>query len=392
MTSASPASSEHIVASIADRAAGPSYSVRALTSAMARRGANVGLHSVAGWRDDGVAQTCAKVRHTAHRRDFARLPGLGGACLSGDLDRGLRAAARVSDILHDHGLWLMANIYPAWAAREGGAKLVISPRGMLGAEALAFSRLKKRAFWRLFQVGALREAACIHATSEAECDDVRAAGLRGPVAVIPNGVELPPSAEPRPSEGPRTVLSLGRVHPKKGLDTLVEAWARAAAGRPDWRLRIVGPAELSHDRELAALAASLGLANVSIEAPLFGADKLAAYRAADLFVLPTRGENFAMTVAESLAAGTPVISSKGAPWSGLEREACGWWVDHGAEPLAARLGSALDLTREELSAMGDRGRNWMARDFAWDRIAGDMLSVYHWLIHGGERPPTIRLA
>jgi glycosyltransferase involved in cell wall biosynthesis len=284
----------------------------------------------------------------------------------------------------------MANVYPAWAAGRGPAKLVTSPRGMLGAEAIAFSSLKKRVFWRLFQARALREAACLHATSEAEGKDIRAAGLTNPVAVIPNGVELPALAAAGP-RGPRTVLSLGRIHPKKGLDTLVRAWARVEANRADWRLRIIGPAELDHDRELVALSASLGLGRVSIEGPAFGADRLAAYHAADLFVLPTRHENFANTVAEALAAGVPVISTKGAPWSGLEREACGWWIDHGPEPLAATLDTALSLSREALSDMGLRGRSWMARDFSWERVAGEMLAVYAWVARGGERPSTVRL-
>ncbi|MGA2953504.1 MAG: glycosyltransferase, partial [Caulobacteraceae bacterium] len=152
--------------------------------------------------------------------------------------------------------------------------------------------------------------------------DIRAAGLANPVAVIPNGVDLP-SEVAGPRTGPLTILSLGRIHPKKGLESLVRAWERLEAIWPDWRLRIVGPAELGHDRELAALAGSLGLARLSVEGPLYGGERLEALRGADLFVLPTLSDNFAMTVAEALAAGTPVISTRGAPWAGLEREGCG---------------------------------------------------------------------
>ncbi len=148
----------------------------------------------------------------------------------------------------------------------------------------------------------------------------------------------------------------------------MRSWALVEPESPEWSLRIVGPAELGHDCELGALAASLSVKRLSIEAPLFGAEKLAAYREADLFVLPTRNENFAMTVAESLAAGTPVISTKGAPWSGLETERCGWWVDHGPEPLAASLRAALSTADQtDLRVMGEGGGAWMARDFSWDR-------------------------
>jgi glycosyltransferase involved in cell wall biosynthesis len=282
-------------------------------------------------------------------------------------------------------------LYPAWAARRRRAEFIVSPRGMLSPAALAFSRTRKQVFWRLFQRRALESAACLHATSEAELEDIRAAGLRNPVAVIPNGVDLAePTGAVRPS-GLRTILSLGRIHPKKGLDQLVRAWARLEAGAPQWRLRIVGPAELGHDRELAGLAASLGLTRLSIEGPAYGPEKQAAYEQSDLFVLPTRGENFAMTVAEALAAGAPVISTKGAPWKGLQTNGCGWWTDHGAEALAAAMQAAMAKPADELSAMGARGRAWMARDFGWRRIAEDMLEVYRWTTLGGSPPPTVRL-
>lgn len=127
-----------------------------------------------------------------------------------------------------------------------------------------------------------------------------------------------------------------------------------------------------------------------MEGPIPGDAKTTAYREADLFVLPTLNENFALTVAEALAAGTPVISTKGAPWSGLQREGCGWWIDHGVEPLAAAMAHAMALPRETLKTMGNKGRAWMARDFSWDRIARDMLDVYLWLARGGEPPLTIR--
>jgi glycosyltransferase involved in cell wall biosynthesis len=172
----------------------------------------------------------------------------------------------------------------------------------------------------------------------------------------------------------------------------VRAWALIEAEFPSWRLRLVGPAEASHDKQLAALARSLGLERFSIEGPIYdAARKLSAYRSADLFVLPTLNENFALTVAEALAAEVPVISTKGAPWAGVETERCGWWIDHGVEPLAAALRHAMTVGCEERQAMGARGRAWMARDFGWDRVAADMLAVYSWLKSGGEPPPAVRL-
>jgi glycosyltransferase involved in cell wall biosynthesis len=201
-------------------------------------------------------------------------------------------------------------------------------------------------------------------------------------------VAAPESAAPAVE---RVVLSLGRIHPKKGLGRLVHAWSKVEAGYPGWRLKIAGPPELGHDNELRALAVSLGLTRISIEGPIYGEARTAAYQDADVFALPTLNENFGLTVAEALAAGTPVISTKGAPWRGLEAEGCGWWVEQGVEPVAAALAQAMAFPREGLKAMGVRGRAWMARDFSWDRVARDMLDVYRWLVEGGKPPPSIRL-
>jgi glycosyltransferase involved in cell wall biosynthesis len=323
--------------------------------------------------------------------DYACIPVLRRLRSSRGLSHALRNAGLSADVIHNHGLWLMPNVSAAWAAAAERRSLVISTCGMLAPAALAFSRLKKRAFWALLQGGAVRSAACIHATSEQEYDEIRGFGLTNPVAVIPLGIDLPELHEQWP--GPpveRVVLSLGRIHPKKGLRGLVHAWAKVEAKHPRWRLRIVGPPEAGHDNELRALIMALGLTRVSVEGPIPGDMKAIAYREADLFVLSTLNENFGLTVGEALAAGTPVISTKGAPWSGLEREGCGWWIDHGADPLAAAMTHAMALPREALKAMGKRGREWMARDFSWDHIGRDMLDVYIWLAQGGEPPPTIR--
>lgn len=385
-----PICATHVIASIAPELGGPSYSVPALASAIGRHGVDLTLRTLMAGASIPVQSADYALK--LHGRSSGPI----GRILSGspDLLTALERDARTGNILHTHGLWLLPNVYPAWAIRRAGgvAKLVHSPRGMLGREALKISARKKQVFWRLLQRSALHSADCLHATAASEYEEIRAAGLTKPVAIIPNGIDLPDlSLTIREPRRERTLLSLGRLHPKKGLDSLVRAWALVEADFPDWRLRIVGPAELRHDEMLRGLAASLGTKHVTIEVPIFGSEKLQAYRAADLFVLPTLNENFAMTVAEALAAEVPVISTKGAPWAGLETERCGWWIDHGVEPLAKTLRRTMSLPDHERAAMGARGRAWMARDFSWDRIGADMVDVYDWLSTGIQPPSTIRL-
>jgi len=375
-----------IVASVADLSHGPSYSAPRLAEGVAAAGAEVELFTVGS--PDDVTLNGVRRRRFAH--DLASLPRIGHLRLSGAMRRALFAEARGSAaVLHTHGLWLAPNLSPAHAARAAGKAFVISPRGMLGDAAMRFSSLQKRLFWAAFQRKAMAGAAFIHATSEGEYDEVRAVGLSNPVVIIPNGVDVP-EAFAKPAAAERVALSLGRIHPKKGLDRLVRAWSDAGAATQGWRLRIVGPSELGHGEQLKVLAEGLGLTNVEIAGPAYGDEKLAAYRAASLFVLPTLNENFAMTVAESLAAGTPVISTKGAPWPGLATERCGWWVEHGEAAMTGALITALALPDSELAAMGARGRAWMTCDFGWEAIGRRMLAAYEWAAGAGERPKEAR--
>jgi glycosyltransferase involved in cell wall biosynthesis len=380
----------HVIAGLEAAHGGPSYSVPRLCQALSSAGTEAVLLSVAG-AEGPIATTQGGFCDRRFAWDYAHMPILRGLRKSSGLSAALQSLAWTADIIHDHGLWLMPNVQAGWAAARAAKPLIVSPRGMLSPTALAFSRVKKQVFWRFLQGPAARRAACLHATSEQEYQEIRALDLTNPVAIIPNGIDLPNSAESTEQEKPdRVVLSLGRIHPKKGLDRLIRAWAEIEAVRPDWRLRIVGPSEGGHDEDLRALIISLRLTRVSIEAPIYGSAKQTAYREAELFVLPTRNENFGLTVAEALAAGTPVISTKGAPWRDLEAQACGWWIDHGIEPLSIALAKSTSLPREALREMGARGHQWMARDFSWQSTARAMIETYRWAMGAADAPPAVR--
>lgn len=382
----------HVVAGLDAAHGGPSYSVPRLCEALAAAGAETTLLSVSGVEGDSREHSDRSFQDRRFAWDYAHVPILRNLRSASGLSAALNESAFAVDVIHNHGLWLMPNVHAGWAAARARKPLIVSPRGMLSPPSLAFSNRKKRAFWWLCQGAVVRHAACIHVTSEQEYQEIREFGLVNPVSIIPNGIDLPDCVS-RPMPQPaseRVVLSLGRMHPKKGLDRLIRAWARIEAERPGWRLRIVGPSEIGHHDELAALVAALGLARVSIEAPVYGEAKQAAYRDAELFVLPTLNENFGLTVGEALAAGIPAIATKGAPWRGLEVEGCGWWIDHGIEPLAATLANATAMPRDALAAMGASGREWMARDFSWARVAQDMLESYRWLAGRARAPISIR--
>ncbi|HUN84359.1 MAG TPA: glycosyltransferase [Terracidiphilus sp.] len=373
----------HVAPPITDEAFGSSYSLPRMCESLIGTGVRVKL-AVVDWAPNRG--------RLPYLKTFPRSLGPRRLGLSPSMRNWLEAEATSGkvDLIHAHGLWTMPNIYPARACRRGHRPLVVSPRGMLSTEALSRKALQKRIFWHLLQGSVLRAAACFHATTHNEYEDIRRLGLKQPVCILPNGVDVPPNAQKM--EGDRRILLfLGRVHPKKGVDLLLRSWQSLAARFPNWELQIAGPDHGGYLAEMQALASQLRLDRVIFRGPLYGEEKWQAFRSASLFVLPTHSENFGMTVAESLAAGTPAIVSRGAPWSGLEEHGAGWWIDLGVEPLVKGLEHALGLPSIRLAEIGRAGRDWMIRDYSWERVGSQLWMGYRWLLEGGEKPAWIEL-
>jgi glycosyltransferase involved in cell wall biosynthesis len=325
----------------------------------------------------------------AHR-DWRFIPFLG---VSPAMRAALREEAASADIMHNHGLWKMPNVYASQAVRRCACRLVMAPRGMLSLWGLRHSRYRKRLMWWLCQGKAVRDAHCFHATAENEYKDIRRAGLRAPVAIVPNGIDIPPESPlPANRDGKRRLLFLGRIHPVKGIDLLLRAWRKVQPDFPDWELCIAGPDQYGYQQEMERLGESLAVQGVKFPGPAYGSDKSQMFRSAELFILPTHTENFGMAVAEALAHAVPAIVTKGAPWAGLETHGCGWWIEQSVEALTACLDSVLRLTTTELRERGQRGRQWMEKEFSWARIGEMMEKTYQWLLGVGPVPSWVMLA
>lgn len=367
---------------------GPFQSVRRLAQAQMAAGWEVRVRmpwSAEAWqhRDDWLPVDC-EVR---------------GRQLPGGLDWSPALARDIphfeGDLLHTHGLWTHASwVARAWKRGHPGRLHVASPRGMLEPWALEHHGWKKRPVWWLVERFNLQSAALLHATSTTEADNLRRLGLAPPIAVVPNGVDVPElspldttTLQP-PRE--RTALFLSRLHPKKGLPLLIEAWHKA---RPTgWRLVIAGPDEGGHRREIEEQIHQCGLTPViQCVGPLNQEERSRAFAESELLVLPTHSENFGMAVAEALAHGVPVITTHGAPWELLQTGRCGWWVPVSIPALAQALAAATALPSEELRTMGARGRHLMREHFSWSAVANQLLECYQWLLSGGPPPAWVRL-
>ena len=375
----------HVVPGISQESSGPSYSVVRLCDELANDGRRVTLATVDWGKPVHGREFMCTFPLGAGPRRLGRSPALLAW---------LRAAARDNGgvTLHAHGMWQINALYPARTAIEFGCHLVMSPRGALSEWAMSHGSLLKKPFWWLFQREALEAVTCFHATSEAEYLEIRRLGFSQPVAVIPNGIDTPARVGDDESRKPE-LLFLGRLHPKKGVELLLHAWRELQSAFPQWRLVVAGSDSGYHRSSgyaasLQRLSRTLGLERTDFVGELLGDAKRDALSSAEVFVLPTRSENFGIAVAEALACGTPAVVTKGAPWSGLEAERAGWWCDASVPALREALVSAMSLTPSRRRLMGRSARAWMERDFGWPSIARRIGQVYDWLNDRSSSPPT----
>jgi glycosyltransferase involved in cell wall biosynthesis len=357
--------------------------------------------------------------------------------------------AAKADIVHNHGLWMWPNAYAREAAVAAGNPLIISPRGMLEAWSLGRSKLRKAVAWRLFEKKNLQSAAMFHATAESERESILEASKRlrdeetkrpkvketiaeVPIVVAPNGVDLPDlgrkpgreALEERFPElkGRRWVVFMSRLHPKKGVDVLLRAWARQNVAHGAWSIEhgegesrrgerpkdqepersrtadspkangamlsrgqtkdlpvliLAGSDLIGYRREVEKMVRELGVQDsVVITGELQGEMKDALLANAEVFVLPSYSENFGIVVAEAMAWGRPVIASTGTPWKEVAEVAAGWWVEPEEEPLAKALAEAMGKSPEEMEEVGSRGRALVAERYGWSVPAQRLLAAY----------------
>jgi glycosyltransferase involved in cell wall biosynthesis len=361
-----------IVPSLEERYGGPSKSVRELSAALAAAGHDVNLLATEPGR--GSASTAGRLVTEVFHRDRPQ-----ALCPS----RGLRARLRglEPDIVHHHSLWLRTLHYASDAAQRSGTRLVISPRGMMSAWAWWHRHWRKQLARSLVHPGALEAAAGWHATSVEEEADIRALGFRQPVCVAPNGVDAPGDdaiaeaerhwKEVCPEVAKRPVaLFYSRFHRKKRVLDLIDAWIRNAPR--DWLLLVVGiPEEYTPEMlEEYALQES-GADQVRV---FSGAGHPAPYAVASLFLLPSHSENFGLVVAEALAHRVPVLVTDTTPWRALNGQEGGWCVPWPDYPQALR--SAIAEGTAALRARGVLGREWVLREYSWEKPARILAGFY----------------
>ncbi len=377
----------HVIDSIDPAQGGPSSVIQRLASAQAALGHDV---IVAGQRHAERAELVD---------DFiARVPGIDAV----DIRRIDRPAGRLGsvstrrftsvfhdvepDVVHLHGVWDPPLVAVAGACRKLGTPYLIRPAGMLDAWTLAQKSFKKRLALRFIHGPMLRHAAAIHALNTHEKQRIALMELEVPIAVIGNGVFLSDIEAPvqpglfRASveglDDRPFVLFLSRLHHKKGLDLLAEAWARIAGEFPEHRLVIAGRRDDDSMEECLRRLERAGLSETVFEVgEVYGDRKAAAFRECDCFVLPSRQEGFSVAVTEALGFGAPVVITEECHFPEVDEETAGIVTSLEIPDVARGLQRMLS-DREHAKTCAANGARMVRERYTWPIIASKIIDVY----------------
>ncbi|MFN1835345.1 glycosyltransferase [Balneola sp. MJW-20] len=389
----------HIVTDLDNSFGGPAKSVPSLCNALKGQDIDVALFS-ANMRSEESNEFVDRYK-LQWRSEKAILGNRFG--YSSKLYNRISKNISSDTVIHNQSLWT----YPVYcgfrAARAKKVPLIVSPRSTLYRKSLENSSSIKKAARVLFVDRMLECASCIHATHTDELEQIRELGIKTPIAIIRNGIDtteflnLKNKAAAREEFGfkadERICLFLSRINKRKRLEELIMAFNVLADKYKKWSLLIAGPMDHDYDKEvIGPLIDSLPdniAEKIRFAGNLSGPHRLNAFAAADLFVLPTKFENFGMAIGEAMAAGLPVITTNGTPWTMLDEIGAGSCIDAGLDGFREVLNEYFGKNADQLDAMGRIGNKHIIENYSWDNIAIDFKSLYSWVLGKGDKPEFV---
>jgi glycosyltransferase involved in cell wall biosynthesis len=282
------------------------------------------------------------------------------------------------NVVHIHGVWSPYLAAFALTAIRNRIPFIIAPHGMLEPWSLGVHAMRKSIAMMAYQRNILAKASALHATSNMEAGNLRRLKIgTAPVFVIPNAVAEPPMADAVGSAvtgEKRVLLFLSRVHEKKGLDMLVQAWHEIRP--PQWRLLIVGSGDQKYLDRLKQFCSSHNVPDVEFRSHVDGHVRETVFGEASAFILPTYSENFGNAIAEALIRGLPVITTTGTPWSDIAEHKCGWYIPPTLGEVKRAIAEATATNQHTLTQMGARGREYATTHFTLPVVRAGLLNMY----------------
>jgi glycosyltransferase involved in cell wall biosynthesis len=302
------------------------------------------------------------------------------------------------DIIHPQCNWMYLSYINLEYHKKHNTPYIISPRGMLDEWILQNGSFKKKIAGLLYEKEHLKKAACIHALSISDYNSIRKFGCKNPVALIPNGVNLPIDntidkndlSSWKYNDGRKSLLFLSRLHPKKGLENLITAWSKIK-NRKEWKLLIAGESsDKNYLQSLYDLQIKSGMKNdVFFIGPQFHKEKDICFRSVDAFILPSFSEGLPMAVLEAWSYKLPALITEQCNLpEGFEKNAA-IKIIADPESITMQLNKFFDMNENERKQIGINGYELVKEKFTWSSVAAQMNDIYKWILNGGAAPSTI---
>ena len=286
------------------------------------------------------------------------------------------------DIVHVNCCWTPDCAMIQRLAQKRGYKVVLTPHGMLEPWIIKrhYWTRKVPALW-LYQKAAVQRADCVQATAESERDNLLKLGYNSNIKVVRLGIDAESIEMKKSWKKSRQILFLSRVHVKKGINFLVEAADVLRNELQGYKILVAGEGDADYVEDMKRMICDRGLQDiVQLIGGVYGGEKWRLFQTSDFFVLPTHSENFGLAIAESLASGTPVITTVGTPWNDLNSSNSGAWIEIGTQPLVETLRRFLSLSDEDLETMGKNGRKLIETKYSAKVMAEEMMEVYQSIV------------
>lgn len=280
------------------------------------------------------------------------------------------------DIVHINGIWMIQT----WIIQKEAIKLniptFITPHGMLEPWILQRNSWKKKLALQLFQKKALKMAKALIATADSEKENILKLKFNNNIITIPNGIDVSEIPFQKTPILHKKLLYLSRIHPKKGVELLIEVIYSLKEELKEYEIIIAGEGEQEYINQLQQQLRNHDIQNVKFIGGVYNEAKWQLYTNADCFILPTFSENFGYVIAESLACGTPVITTQGTPWQDLETYQCGLWIDRNKENLIAAIKKILSMNYDDIYIWGKNGRQLIQKKYTTQIMAQKLYQLY----------------
>lgn len=310
-----------------------------------------------------------------------------------DLKRQLKLAD--PDIIHQQGIWMYYSKAALEYKKKNGAKIILQPHGMLDEWAFKNSNMKKRLVLYFYENENIRTADCLHALNLEEYSSLRKMGFTNPIAIIPNGVYLPREQKKKYTNRSRkTLLFVGRIHPKKGLELLIDAVNllrnRSFEHLDEWSIRIAGWNQGGHEEFLIQKIKKLGLTDYfDFIGAVFDGRKEEEFLQADAFILPSYSEGLPMSVLEAWSYQLPVLMTKECNLLLGFSMGAAMELQLDAEKIAQQLGALFSMDEASRVNMGRNGFNLVQTHYTWEKVAEHTNALYEWVLGRTAKPDFV---